>query len=83
MCVIASVTRFGEILPLWQNLKETWLSFESLFRKILNLLDKSFSIWQNLIVENSQPLNKQSINLVTLSFPKLHCTFLLFSFCMY
>ena len=61
MCVIASVTRFGEILPLWQNLKETWLSFEGLFRKILNLLDKSFSIWQNLIVENSQPLNRQSM----------------------
>ena len=29
--VVSSVTRFGKILPLWQNLKILWLFFEGLF----------------------------------------------------
>jgi len=28
---MSSVTRFGEISPLWQNLKTLWLFFEGLF----------------------------------------------------
>ena len=35
-CLVLSVTRFGEILPLWHNFQKSWAHFVGLF-----------SIWQN------------------------------------
>ena len=53
----SSVTRFGEISPLWQNCTSLWQFFEGflIFGKIVNLLCQHFySIGQKLIVVKGQ-----------------------------
>ena len=48
--VATSVTRFGEISPLWQKFKSFWPFLESLFRiwqKFLPTLDKFICYWAN------------------------------------
>ena len=56
-----SVTRFGEILPLWQNFKSLWLFFEGLFC-IWQTLEPNwanvFEIGQILIVVNGPILKR-------------------------
>ena len=56
-----SVTRFGEILPLWQNFKSLWLFFEGLFCIGQNIEPNwaNFNdIGQNFIVVNCPILKR-------------------------
>ena len=63
MHVLASVTRFGEISPLWRNVKHLaifwrylcsiWQNFKSTFAKIY--------FWENLIVVSGQILKTKTL----------------------
>ena len=60
MCDLSSVTRFGEILPLWQNLKSFWAIFWMaylVFGKRLYQLRHFYATGQVVIVVNGQRLN--------------------------
>ena len=58
---VTSVTRFGKILPLWQNFKILWQYFAGLFSIRQNFeptLGYFHAISQIFIFENGQMLNK-------------------------
>ena len=64
-----SVTRFGEILPLWENFNSLWLYFRGMSRKrqkIVPTLANCYAVGQSFIVVNGQMLKNQSSHLVTL-----------------
>ena len=74
---VGRLTRFGEILPLWHNVKNfghfEWVDL--LFGKSLSLLWQILnSIGQILHVENGQILNKQLCHLVMLTSTKFSDT---------
>ena len=69
-CQKISMTRFGEILPLWQKFTSLWQKFDSLFLfgKMLSLLWQICDIVGLIFsVPNSQTLKKKSNHLVTRS----------------
>ena len=64
----SSVTRFGEMTPLWQIFKALWQIFKALWQNFQGLvsveqnfephLANLFTMWQILIVLNGQKINK-------------------------
>ena len=57
----SSVTRFGEMTPLWQIFKALWQNFDGLVSVEQNFephLANLFTMWQILIVLNGQKINK-------------------------
>ena len=63
ICHVISVTRFGEISPLWQiiqvvgNFRVTWFF---IWQNFESTLANFYAIWQIFFVLNSQILNKKS-----------------------
>ena len=56
--LLGSVTRFGEISPLWQNFNYLWKSFEGSLANFEPKLGNSFAFGQMQIAVNGQILNK-------------------------